>query len=147
MVPNLLESNKMVFKGTFTYYKRLTDSLTVAEACAILMVLGNYQVDYIYYRCNTTPGMDSKYYIDKEGSYWESIPFDKIPVNTRCRLKNIVIPIRFYGGPPEYRYYFAGYLSSFVCDRILQCCLTKGKTPTSKTILQTLARVRRKDNG
>lgn len=142
-MPKLLDTNKMVFNGTFRYYMGLVNGFTVAEALAVLKILGSYHLDAIWY-VSKDANPQADLCIDKDGTYWEHVSFDKMPVNSRCKIKHIGILIRFYGGPPGEACYYKGTLGSFVCDRILQCVIAKGKTPVSQYIMQTLARMRRK---
>lgn len=136
--------DKQVFKGTVAYYTSLVRGLSVAETLAVLRALGSYHLDAIWYMIeNAEKALAGDVCVDSVGHYWKHVAFDKMPVNSRCKIQHIEIPIRFYGGPPGEACYYGGYLSSFVCDRILQCVVVNGKTKTSTCILQTLAKVRK----
>jgi len=139
--------DKQILKGTFAYYMGLVCGMTVAEALVVLRDLGSYHVDAIWYTVKDPTKTGDDLCVDAAGTYWEHVAFDKMPVNSRCKIKHIAIPIRFFGGPPGDACYYMGRLSSFVCDRILQCVTANGKTKTSTCILQSLSRVRRKRNG
>lgn len=146
MPRTLRNHNKTIYIGTLVYYRGLVGGMTVGEAKAVLSELGQYGLDEIWYSIQkpTSISTDRKGVVkDSEGVYWHPTTFNQSTTANKCKLKNVQFLIHFYGGPPEHYGYHMGTLATFVCDRLLHCCLERGKTPVIQCIMQTLARLRR----
>jgi len=121
--------------------------MTVGEAKAILSMLGRYDLDDIWFavqKPTSNNTIHKRIVKDSKGVYWRETTFGQSTTASKCKLKNVQFLIHFYGGPPKHYGYHMGTLATFVCDRILHCCIQRGKTEVIQCVMQTLARFRRK---
>ena len=134
-----------IFKGTITYYREFVGGMTVGEAKAILWILGKYGLDEIWFAVQKPISISTRHKSivkDGKGVYWRKTTFNQSTTANKCKLKDVQFLIHFYGGPPNHYGYHMGTLATFACDRILHCCIQRGKTEVMQCVMQTLARFR-----
>jgi hypothetical protein len=120
--------------------------MTVGEAKEVLSALGRYELDEVWFAIQQPTSVSTSHkgvVKDSEGVYWRQTTFNQSTTANKCQLKDAQFLIHFYGGPPKHYGYHLGTLATFACDRMLHCCVQRGKTEVIQCIMQTLARLRR----